>query len=191
MSPPVEVATADAVPPRTADAAGAGAARGVTGGAANAAVGASDLSAMSRERARRETAPLAELAAAPPAPPPPAAAAAQSQNAKAAVSEFVAKTASADTASVNALLQTTQWRTVSGESALAALGGSVVRARGLALVDYAVARDNERRVRVRQVTAAGDTVEVLQMLPLPMSSRASTLLSTGRWARRSPGTTSS
>jgi hypothetical protein len=40
------------------------------------------------------------------------------------------------------------------------------------VLDYAVARDNEGRVRVRQITAGGDTLEVLQLLQPPVSARS-------------------
>ena len=155
-------ANPDAAVARTTDAppAGSGSAR--------------DLAASSDVRGNvASTETRAELARAP-APPPVVAATSQAfaqSEAEAARSRMAAKSAAGATAADSAqeLLSPASWRVVAREEATRVLGVEPLTAGGYVIVDYAVT-DADARIRVRQRSPVGDTVEVIQRLSLPMRS---------------------
>ncbi|MEO5510056.1 MAG: hypothetical protein ABIV28_05955 [Longimicrobiales bacterium] len=82
----------------------------------------------------------------------------------------IAAASADDSYAVRQLLRDADWQSVSADSAARAAGGVIVRARGLRVLDYAVAAEVVgKRVRVRQITQQGDTVMTVQLSRAPMA----------------------
>lgn len=64
------------------------------------------------------------------------------------------------------MVNDTNWRPISGDSARSALGGTVVRLHSAKVIGYSESADSlPQRIRMRQVTAADDTIDIIQTRP--------------------------
>jgi hypothetical protein len=138
-----------------------------------AQVSIADSAAESKAAAERDRSAEASTAAArkaasatPPASPaPPAVPLSRTFDAAPGANRF-AVGASSDVAISARMLSDSSWRSITSDSARKALGGTVVRLRSARVIGYSESADSlPQRILMRQITAGGDTVDIIQTRP--------------------------